>query len=95
MLYANIDKFNPKEYKLEYDKLSLMDKWILSKLHSLIKFVDNNLENYKIFEASRALQEFVDDLSNWYVRRSRECFWYKDMPQDKINAFMTLYTCIS
>ena len=94
VLYANIDKFNPKEYKLEYDKLSLMDKWILSKLHSLIKFVDNNLENYKIFEASRALQEFVDDLSNWYVRRSRERFWYKDMPQDKINAFMTLYTVL-
>lgn len=94
VLYANIDKFNPKEYQLEYDKLSLMDKWILSKLHSLIKTVDNHLDNYRIFEASRALQDFVDDLSNWYVRRSRERFWYKDMPQDKINAFMTLYTVL-
>ncbi|WP_058485580.1 isoleucine--tRNA ligase [Defluviitalea phaphyphila] len=94
VLYANIDKFNPTEYKLEYDKLSLMDKWILSRLHTLIKFVDKSLENYKIIESARALQEFVDDLSNWYVRRSRERFWYKDMPQDKINAYMTLYTVL-
>lgn len=94
VLYANIDKFDATKYKLEYDKLSLMDKWLLSKLNSLVKTVDEHLENYKIPESARALQEFVDDMSNWYVRRSRERFWAKDMPQDKINAYMTLYTAL-
>ena len=94
VLYANIDKFDATKYTLDYDSLSVMDKWLLSKLNSLIKDVDNNLENYKITETSRVLQEFVDQLSNWYVRRSRERFWKKDMPQDKINAYMTLYTAL-
>ena len=94
VLYADLDKFNPKEYKLEYEKLSVMDKWILSKMHSLIATVDKNLSNYRITESARAIQEFVDDLSNWYVRRSRERFWQKDMTQDKINAYMTLYTVL-
>jgi isoleucyl-tRNA synthetase len=94
VLYANIDKFDATKYSLEYDKLAVMDKWILSKLNSVVKAVDTNLENYKIPEAARALQEFVDDLSNWYVRRSRERFWAKEMPQDKINAYMTLYTSL-
>ena len=94
VLYANIDKFDATKYTLDYDSLSVMDKWLLSKLNSLIKEVDNNLENYKITETSRVLQEFVDQLSNWYVRRSRERFWKKDMPQDKINAYMTLYTAL-
>jgi isoleucyl-tRNA synthetase len=94
VLYANIDQFNPQNYKLDYEKLSTMDKWILSKMHSLVKFVDNNLENYRITEPARAIQEFVDDLSNWYVRRCRGRFWQKDMPQDKINAYMTLYTVL-
>ncbi|QUI21424.1 isoleucine--tRNA ligase [Vallitalea pronyensis] len=95
VLYANIDGFNPSQYTLEYDKLPLMDKWLLSKLNTLIKTVDTNLGNYLITESSRAIQEFVDDLSNWYVRRSRERFWQKDMPQDKVNAYMTLYTALS
>ncbi|PKM55749.1 MAG: isoleucine--tRNA ligase [Firmicutes bacterium HGW-Firmicutes-5] len=94
VLYANIDKFNPNEHVLDYEALSLMDKWLFSKLNTLIQEVDTNLENYKIFESSRALAAFVDDLSNWYVRRSRERFWVKDMPQDKINAYMTLYTTL-
>ena len=94
VLYANIDSFDATKYKLEYDKLSVMDKWLLSKLNTLIKTVDDNLENYKITETSRILQDFVDDLSNWYVRRSRERFWVKDMTQDKINAYMTLYTTL-
>ena len=94
VLYANIDDFNPNDYKLEYDKLAPMDKWILSKLNSLVKFVDEGLENYKLTETSRAMAEFVDELSNWYVRRSRERFWGKDMPQDKVNAYMTLYTVL-
>lgn len=94
VLYANIDKFDATKYELEYDKLPVMDKWLLSKLNTLIKTVDSNLENYKIPESARALQEFVDDMSNWYVRRSRERFWVKDMPQDKINAYMTLYTAL-
>ncbi len=94
VLYANIDNFDATKYSLEYDKLSVMDKWLLSKLNTLIKEVDNNLENYKITETSRILQDFVDDLSNWYVRRSRERFWVKDMTQDKINAYMTLYTTL-
>lgn len=94
VLYANIDGFDATNYKLEYDKLPVMDKWILSKLNTVIKEVDDNLNNYKIPEAARALQEFVDDLSNWYVRRSRERFWAKGMEQDKINAYMTLYTSL-
>ena len=94
VLYANIDNFDASRYTLEYSKLSVMDKWILSKLNSVVGEVDDDLGNYKIPEAARALQEFVDDLSNWYVRRSRERFWAKGMEQDKINAYMTLYTCL-
>lgn len=94
VLYANIDKFNPKDYTLDYSKLAPMDKWVLSKLNSLVKFVDNSLEQYKITEAARAMADFVDELSNWYVRRSRERFWGEGMPQDKINAYMTLYTVL-
>ncbi len=94
VMYANIDKFNPTEYKLEYDKLSVMDKWILSKLQSLIKYVDEGLENYRITETARAMNDFVDELSNWYIRRGRERYWGKDMTQDKINAYMTLYTVL-
>ena len=94
VLYANIDNFDATKYKLEYDKLPVMDKWILSKLNTVIGEVDDNLANYRIPEAARALQEFVDDLSNWYVRRSRERFWAKGMEQDKINAYMTLYTSL-
>ncbi len=94
VLYANIDKFDATKYTLDYDKLSVMDKWLLSKLNTLVKTVDENLENYKITETARVLQEFVDELSNWYVRRSRERFWVKGMPQDKINAYMTLYTAL-
>ena len=94
VLYAEIDQFDPTKYTLEYDKLSVMDKWLLSKLNSMVKAVDENLGNYRIPEAARALDDFVDDMSNWYVRRSRERFWAKDMPQDKINAYMTLYTAL-
>ena len=94
VLYANIDEFDATKYQLEYDKLSVMDKWILSKLNSLVKSVDSYLNDYKIPETTRVLEEFVDDLSNWYVRRSRERFWAKGMEQDKINAYMTLYTCL-
>lgn len=94
VLYAEIDQFDPTKYELEYDKLAPMDKWILSKLNTLVKSVDTGLETYKITEPARAMQEFVDELSNWYVRRSRERFWGKDMPQDKINAYMTLYTVL-
>ena len=94
VLYANIDNFDASRYTLDYSKLSVMDKWILSKLNSVVDEVDDDLGNYKIPEAARALQEFVDDLSNWYVRRSRERFWAKGMEQDKINAYMTLYTCL-
>ena len=94
VLYANIDNFDPARYTLEYDKLPVMDRWMLSKMNSMVKTVDNSLMNYQIPEAARALQEFVDDLSNWYVRRSRERFWAKGMEQDKTNAFMTLYTAL-
>lgn len=94
VLYANIDNFDPTKYELKYDTLNMMDKWILSRLHTLIKTVDEHLENYRIFEASRDMQNFVDDLSNWYVRRSRERFWQSDMPQDKINAYKTLHTVL-
>ena len=94
VLYANIDDFDATKYTLEYEKLSVMDKWLLSKLNTLINTVDDNLANYRIPESARALQEFVDDMSNWYVRRSRERFWAKGMEQDKINAYMTLYTAL-
>ena len=94
VLYANIDEFDATKYTLEYEKLSVMDKWLLSKLNSAIKAVDEDLVNYKIPEAAKALQSFVDDMSNWYVRRSRERFWAKGMEQDKINAYMTLYTAL-
>ncbi len=93
-LYANIDNFDPTKYTLDYDKLPVMDKWLLSKLNSLIKEVDNNLDTYHIPEAARALDSFVDEMSNWYVRRCRERFWAKGMEQDKINAYMTLYTTL-
>ena len=94
VLYANIDDFDATEHKLDYEKLPVMDKWLLSKLNSLVKDVDSCLDNYQIPEAARALQNFVDDMSNWYVRRSRERFWAKGMEQDKINAYMTLYTAL-
>ncbi len=94
VLYANIDNFDATKYTLDYEKLAVMDKWLLSKLNSTIKEVDYDLENYRIPEAARALQDFVDDMSNWYVRRSRERFWAKGMEQDKINAYMTLYTAL-
>ena len=94
VLYANIDEFDPTKYSLDYDKLSVMDKWLLSKLNTAVKTCDECLGAYKIPEAARALSEFVDDMSNWYVRRSRERFWAKGMEQDKINAYMTLYTAL-
>ncbi len=94
VLYANIDNFNPLEHALEYDKLAVIDKWILSRLNSTIKTVDANMAAYKIPESGKALQAFTDDLSNWYVRRSRTRFWAKGMEQDKINAYMTLYTSL-
>jgi isoleucyl-tRNA synthetase len=94
VLYANIDEFDPTKYTLCYDKLAVMDKWILSKLNTVVKEVDNDLNDYKITEAARAMEDFVDELSNWYVRRSRERFWAKGMEQDKINAYMTLYTTL-
>ncbi len=95
ILYANIDEFDPTKYSLDYDKLAVMDKWILSRLNSAIKAVDDNLGAYKIPEAARALDDFVDDMSNWYVRRCRDRFWAKGMEQDKINAYMTLYTALT
>lgn len=94
VLYANIDGFDATRYTLEYDKLPVMDKWLLSKLNTVVGEVDNNLDKYRIPEAAKALQEFVDQMSNWYVRRSRERFWAKGMEQDKINAYMTLYTAL-
>ena len=94
VLYAEIDQFDPMKYTLDYSKLSVMDKWLLSKLNSTVKAVDANLAAYKIPETAKVLQEFVDDMSNWYVRRSRERFWAKGMEQDKINAYMTLYTAL-
>ena len=94
VLYANIDNFDATKYSLEYDKLPVMDKWLLTKLNTMVKDVDNNLENYRIPDAGRALDDFVDEMSNWYVRRSRERFWAKGMEQDKINAYMTLYTAL-
>ena len=94
VLYANIDNFDTSKYTLEYDKLPVMDKWLLSKLNSTVAEVDSNLDQYRIPEAAKALQDFVDEMSNWYVRRSRERFWAKGMEQDKINAYMTLYTAL-
>lgn len=94
VLYADIDSFDPTKYSLEYDKLSVMDKWLLSKLNTLVKTVDDYLNNYKITETARALQSFTDDMSNWYVRRCRERFWAKGMEQDKVNAYMTLYIAL-
>ncbi len=94
VLYAEIDQFDATKYTLDYDKLSVMDKWLLSKLNSTVKAVDENLENYRIPETAKALQQFVDDMSNWYVRRCRDRFWAKGMEQDKINAYMTLYTAL-
>lgn len=94
VLYANIDNFDPTQYKLDKDKISVLDKWILSKLNNVIRTVDEYLNEYKITESTRLIQEFTDELSNWYVRRSRERFWAKDMTDDKINAYMTLYTVL-
>ncbi|MDO4339532.1 MAG: isoleucine--tRNA ligase [Eubacteriales bacterium] len=94
VLYADIDKFDATKYTLDYEKLPVMDKWLLSRLNSLVKTVDDNLANYRIPESARALQDFVDEMSNWYVRRSRERFWAKGMESDKINAYMTLYTAL-
>ena len=94
VLYANIDNFDASKYTLEYDKLPVMDKWLLSKLNSTVAEVDSNLDQYRIPEAAKALQDFVDEMSNWYVRRSRERFWAKGMEQAKINAYMTLYTAL-
>ncbi len=94
VLYAHIDAFDAAKYQLEYDKLPVMDKWLLSKLNTAVKEVDNHLEQYRIPEAARVLDNFVDEMSNWYVRRSRERFWAKGMEQDKINAYMTLYTAL-
>ncbi len=94
VLYANIDNFDATKYTLDYEKLTVMDKWLLSRLNTVVGQVDDNLANYRIPEAARALQDFVDDMSNWYVRRSRERFWAKGMEQDKINAYMTLYTAL-
>ena len=94
VLYANIDSFDATKYTLEYDKLSVMDKWLLSRVNSVVKTVDENLSNYKITETTKVLDKFVDDMSNWYVRLSRQRFWVKDMTQDKINAYMTLYTAL-
>lgn len=95
VLYANIDGFNPKQYELDSTTLSPMDKWCLSKLNSLVRLVDDNMSQYKITESTRAIAQFVDDLSNWYVRRSRERFWQKEMNQDKINAYLTLYQTLT
>ena len=95
VLYANIDEFDATRYTLEYDKLSVMDKWLLSRLNTVVKETDGHLDNYRIPEAARAMQEFVDEMSNWYVRRSRERFWAKGMEQDKVNAYMTLYTALT
>ena len=94
VLYANIDDFDATKHQLDYEKLSVMDKWLLSRLNTMVKTVDDALTNYKVPESARALQDFVDELSNWYVRRSRARFWAKGMEQDKINAYMTLYTAL-
>ena len=93
-LYAEIDQFDPTKYSLDYDRLSVMDKWLLSKMNSMIRDTDRNLAAYRIPEAAAVLEDFVDDMSNWYVRRGRERFWAKGMEQDKINAYETLYTAL-
>jgi len=95
VLYADIDAFDPTNYSLDYDKLSVMDKWLFSKLNTVVAETDNHLANYEIPEAARALQDFVDEMSNWYVRRCRERYWAQEMTQDKINAYMTLYTALT
>ncbi len=95
VLYADIDAFDPTKYSLDYDKLSVMDKWLLSKLNTVVAETDNHLENYEIPEAARALQDFVDEMSNWYVRRCRERYWAQEMTEDKVNAYMTLYTALT
>ena len=94
IMYASIDGFDPQKYVLEKSSLSAMDRWILSRLHSLIAEVDKRMTEYDITGSSRVMQDFVDELSNWYVRRNRERYWGKDMTQDKINAYMTLYTVL-
>lgn len=94
VLYAEIDKFDPTKYTLDKSKLTVMDKWLLSKLNTVVKEVDENLADYKLLEAARCMQDFVDELSNWYVRRSRERFWVQEMTEDKITAYMTLYTTL-
>ena len=94
VLYANIDNFDPRQYTLDYDKLPVMDKWVFSRVNSVTKLVDDNLFNYRITETSRVLADFIDELSNWYVRRCRDRFWGEGMPQDKVNAYMTLYTVL-
>ncbi len=95
VLYANIDKFDPTKYNLDDCKLTVMDKWLLSKLNSMVKAVDDNLANYKIPEAAKALQEFTDEMSNWYVRRGRERYWVQGETEDKTAAYMTLYTALT
>ena len=94
VLYANIDGFDASKYELEYEKLGVMDRWLLSRLNTVVRLVDESLGSYRIPEAARALDSFTDEMSNWYVRRSRERFWAKGMEQDKINAYMTLYTAL-
>ena len=94
VLYANIDNFDPTQYTLDYDELPVMDKWCLSRLETMVKEVDSDLGSYRVTEAAKALQTFVDELSNWYVRRSRSRFWAKGMEADKIHAYMTLYTAL-
>ncbi len=94
ILYADIDEFDPTKYELDYSKLSVMDKWLLSKLNTMVGTVDSNMENYRIPEACKALQEFTDDMSNWYVRRCRERYWKQNLDEDKINAYLTLYTAL-
>ncbi|MCI6285226.1 isoleucine--tRNA ligase [Selenomonas sp.] len=94
VLYANIDNFDATKYTLDYEKLPVMDKWCLSRLNTMVKEVDSDLSNYRVTEAAKALEQFVDELSNWYVRRSRSRFWAKGMEQDKVNAYMTLYTAL-
>ena len=94
VLYANIDEFDPTKYTLDYDQLSVMDRWVLSRLNTMVRTVDDCLGHYRVTEAAKALQSFVEELSNWYVRRCRSRFWAKGMEQDKVNAYLTLYTAL-
>ena len=94
VLYANIDNFNPIDYDYDLDQLNVMDRWILSRLHTLIQNVDDRLERYDITGSGRALQQFTEELSNWYIRRGRERYWGAEMTQDKIHAYLTLYTAL-